>query len=177
LAEAANGTAVVIGITGTCPYGIGACWGGAYEVLHRLEDVSLVNPLPNADESTADVFLEDKRLPKLDRWNEQFHRIVNGNYRLRGVEIKLRGGIEKRDGQLFLLRSEHRPEVQLVPLTTDKIQWDRTARAPEAPKENEVRAYDELATRNLVDGQHVTITGPLTHTDVGYQVHVRVFDV
>ncbi len=35
--ESAKGRAITVGITGTCPYGIGACWGGAYEALGALE--------------------------------------------------------------------------------------------------------------------------------------------
>ncbi len=177
-AKEAKGTAVVLGITGTCPYGIGSCWGGAYEALHRLEGVRLVYPVPNTNNSTAEVLLMDERLPELDKWDEQFHSIVNGSYQLRGVEVTVQGVIEQRNGQPFLAGSEHRAEVQLVPLTTDKIQWDRAARSPEALKESEVRAYDELAaaSKDFADGQQVTVTGPLKQTEAGYQLHVRVFE-
>jgi galactose oxidase len=178
VAEAAKGTAVVIGLTGTCPYGIGACWGGAYEALHHLEGVELVNPMPNADDSTAEVFLEDERLPALDKWDEQFRSIVNGNYVLRGVEVTLQGGIEDRDGTLFLDGSGQRPEIQLVPLAAeDRIQWNQPARTLKPLEEGEERAYERLAvaSRNLPHRQQVTITGPLKQTDMGYRLHVRLF--
>jgi hypothetical protein len=99
----------------------------------------------------------------------------HGSYRLRGVEVTLRGGIEERDRQIFLTGSGQRPDVQLVPLATDKIQWSRAAGAPKASEESEVRAYDELAARDLADGQQVTVTGPLKQTEAGYQLHVRLF--
>ena len=35
--KSARGTPVVVGISGTCPYGIGACWGGAHEALLGLD--------------------------------------------------------------------------------------------------------------------------------------------
>jgi hypothetical protein len=178
VAEAAKGTAVVIGITGTCPYGIGACWGGAYEALGRLEGVELVSPIPNADDSTAEVFLEDDRVPALDRWDEQFRGIVNGTYELRGVEITLQGNIEAREGQLFLVGSRQRPPVRLGPLAAaDKIQWDRAAQTLKPLEEGEALAYERLAaaSRDLADGQQVTVTGSLKQTDAGYQVHVRLF--
>jgi galactose oxidase len=98
----AHGTKVVIGITGTCPYGIGSCWGGAYEALGRLEGVDLVSPVPDVEDSTAQLFLADDRLPPLQRWDEQFHRIVNGTYELRGVEVTVRGSIYQDDGQYFV---------------------------------------------------------------------------
>ena len=98
----AHGTKVVIGITGTCPYGIGSCWGGAYEALGRLEGVDLVSPVPDVEDSTAQLFLADDRLPQLQRWDEQFHRIVNGTYEMRGVEVTVRGSIYRDDGQYFL---------------------------------------------------------------------------
>ena len=70
-----------------CPYGIGACWAGAYEALHQLERVAYVAPVPDAQASTATLVLGDDGLPPLDRWQEQFARVVNGSYRLRGAEV------------------------------------------------------------------------------------------
>ncbi len=180
VAEVAKGTAVVLGITGTCPYGIAACWGGAHEALRGLEGVDLVSPIPNADDSTAEVFLVDQRLPALDRWNEQFRRIVNGTYELHGVEVKLQGVIEERDGQLSLAASGRRPSVQLAPLTpTDKIQWNRLAGIPKPLEDGEALAYERLAaaSRDLADGRPVTVTGPLKQTDAGYRLQVRLFNV
>ena len=137
---------MVVGITGTCPYGIAACWGGAHEALDRLEGVDLVNPIPDADDSTAVVFLEDERVPALDRWDEQFRSIVNGRYELRGVEVALPGVIEERDGQLFLAGSGQGPTVQLAPLAAaDKIQWDHAAQARKPLEEGEMLAYETLA--------------------------------
>jgi len=179
VSAAAKGTAVVVGITGTCPYGIGACWGGAYEALHRLERVDLVNPIANADDSTAEVFLKDESLPALDRWDERFRSIVDGRYVLRGLEVTLQGVIEERDGQLFLTASGPRPRVLLGPLAAaDKIQWNRAAGVPKPLEEAEALAYERLAaaSRDLADGQQVSVTGPLKQTDAGYQLQVRLFD-
>ena len=52
---AASGTRVVVGIQGSCPYGIAACWGGANEALRNLEGVQYVDPVPDGDRSTATV--------------------------------------------------------------------------------------------------------------------------
>jgi galactose oxidase len=51
--DAATGTRVVVGIQGTCPYGIAACWGGANEALRNLDGVKYVDPIPDGDRSTA----------------------------------------------------------------------------------------------------------------------------
>jgi len=178
--EAAKGTAVVIGITGTCPYGIAACWGGAYEALSQLEGVDLINPIPDADDSTAEVFLKDERLPALGRWDEQFRSMVNGTYDLRGVEVTLRGVIEERGGELFLAGGGQRPPVHLVPLgAADKVQWDHTIRERKPPEEGEALAYEKLAaaSKDVSASHQVTITGPLKQTDAGYGLHVRLFNV
>jgi galactose oxidase len=180
VAEAAKGTAIVIGITGTCPYGIGSCWGGAYEALRRLEGVDMVSPIPDTDDSTAEVFLVDERLPALEKWNKQFRNIVNGTYELRGVEVSLQGVIEERDGKLFLASSGQRPPVQLASLAAaDKIQWDHSIRDRRPLEEGEALAFDRLvaASRGLEDALQVTVTGPLKLTDAGYQLHVRLFNV
>jgi hypothetical protein len=177
VAQAAKGTAVVLGITGTCPYGIGSCWGGAYEALRRLEGVDLVSPVPNTDDSTAEVFLKDERLPALDQWDEQFRRIVNGTYEMRGVEVTLRGVIEHRDGKLFLARSGQRPSVQLAPLPAkDKIQWNHSMRERKPLEGDEALAYEKLAALSAgsTAGQQVTITGPLKQIGADYELNVRL---
>jgi galactose oxidase len=175
---AAGGPAVVVGINGTCPYGIGACWGGAHEALLGLEGVASVDPIPDADNSTARVFLEDEKLPALDRWRAEFRRMVNGSYVLRGVEVSLESSIESSNGELFLTGGDSRPSVQLAPLVpADKIQWDRTAGAPQQLAADEQGAYDRLAAKapELALGQRVTVTGPLKKTDAGYHLEVRLF--
>jgi hypothetical protein len=172
----AAGTPVLIGINGTCPYGIGSCWGGAYDALGRLEGVHVVNPVPNTQDSTAQVFLRDERLPALDRWAEQFRHTVNGTYQLRGFEVTLRGPIGEQAGQLLLRETESRPEVQLVPLSIDKVQWDPAAEAPKPPEQHEIRAHADLAASGLVGEPPVTLTGPLTQTESGYRLHVRSFE-
>ena len=174
VAKAAKGTMVVVGITGTCPYGLGACWGGAYEALTHLEDVDLVGPIPNADASTAEVFLKDQSLPALEQWDKQFRGIVNGTYELRGVEVTLQGIVHKRDDQFFLSHPD-KPEVQLVPLSVEKIQWNRAKGAAEPPSEEELSAYEKLANGFLNLEQEVTVTGPLKQTGAAYQLYVRQF--
>jgi galactose oxidase len=176
--RAAHGTAVVVGVTGTCPYGIGSCWGGAYEALGRLEGVDLVSPVPDVADSTAQVFLEDDRLPDLDAWEREFPRIVNGTYQLRGVEVRLRGRVEYLDGRLVLAGSGERPPVSIVALTAaDKVQWDHNQRARRALDEAETRAFERLRRAAGAENQHVSaeVTGPLTRTGSGYQLHLREF--
>lgn len=175
--EGAKGTAVIAGITGTCPYGIGACWGGAYEALSQLEGVELVNPIPNASDSTAEVFLEDERLPSLGSWNEQFRRIVNGTYELRGVEVTVQGILEQREGSLFLAGAGKRPAVRLARAAAEeKIQWNHAVRARKPLEKDELAAYDNLmgVAKASATGQRVTITGPLRQTEGGYELYVRL---
>ena len=180
LRSTAKGTAVVVGITGTCPYGIGACWGGANEALRSLEGVANVDPIPDVDDSTATVFLEDERLPRLDLWSAQFQRVVNGSYALRGVEVSLEGAIETRDRQLFLVGSGRRQSVRLESLAPqDKVQWNRAAAAPKPVEPLEAEAYQTLAasSKDLAEGQRLTVTGPLKQSDAEYLLEVRRFEL
>jgi galactose oxidase len=178
--QAAKGTAVLVGITGTCPYGIGACWGGANEALRSLEGVHNVDPIPDVDDSTATLFLQDDRLPPLDRWGPQFEKMVNGSYVLRGVEVTLQGTIEERGGQLFLADGRTTPLVRLALADpADKVQWDRATGAPKPLEPAESEAYGMLAAdaRTFPPGQRLTVTGPLKQTADGYQLEVRLFKV
>jgi hypothetical protein len=177
-AAAARGTRVAVGITGTCPYGIGACWGGAHEALGRLAGVELVDPVPNVEDSMADVFLGEDRLPDLDTWRQEFVRIVNGTYELRGVEVTLRGDVALRGGQLLLEGGTRRPPIRVVPLTqAEKIQWDHTKRSPKPLDDDEASAFERLvvATRGLAEERTMSVTGPLGQTGADHVLHVRLF--
>ena len=130
---AATGTRVVAGITGICPYGIAACWGGANEALRSLEGVQYVDPIPDADRSTAILYLQDDRLPALDHWDDQFREMVHQTYELRGVEVTLTGTIETRNDALVLAGEGHRPLVELIPLDPGERSsgiWQHQARKP-----------------------------------------------
>ncbi|MDX6707936.1 MAG: hypothetical protein QOI48_3782 [Solirubrobacteraceae bacterium] len=175
--EAAEGTRVLVGLTGRCPYGIGACWGGAEEALHGLEGVGYVDPIPNVGSSTATVYLKDDRLPALTAWDVQFPRIANGSYDLRGVEVSLEGEIEARDGELFLSTGKY--SVQLAVLAPEeKIHWDALSAAPQPLKAHEASAYDDLAADALLaNGGRASVTGPLEQLAERYVLHVRRFTV
>lgn len=175
---AAAGTKVIVGLTGTCPYGISACWGGAHEALRQLDGVELVDPIPDGERSTATVFLVDDRLPAVDRWQQEFHAIVNDSYQLRGVEVTVSAPVVRRNGRLFLVGDAERPDVLLAPLeAAHKVEWDRAARTPALAGPEEAVAYDRLADEVAVAGGQVTatVTGPLTTSDTGSRIEVRQF--
>jgi hypothetical protein len=178
VARAASGTAVVVGITGTCPYGIGACWGGAYEALRRLDGVALVSPIPDVRDSTAEVFLRDERLPAFETWRREFRRIANGTYELRGVEVSLDGFVVLRDDQLTLIYGTQRTAIPLAAMTAaEKIQWDHRTRSRRPLEAAEEQAYQQLAAAYgaSAGSQPVTVTGPLEHSETGYVLSVRQF--
>jgi hypothetical protein len=174
----AAGPAVVVGLLGTCPYGIGACWGGAHEALATLEGVQAVDPIADAENSTANVFLTDDHLPALDQWELQFQQVVNQSYRLRGVEMSLTGTVSAQGGGLVLDAAGLRPPVQLVAMVAaDKIQWDNAAGAPKALDPQEAGAFASLSAQvaNPTSRTAVTVTGPLKETAAGFQLEVRLF--
>ncbi len=84
---ASAGPLVRVGVTGSCPYGIGACWAGAYVALGQLEGVERVKPFPDVERSTAELLLRDGAVPARDVWERQFHTLVNGTYTLRDIEV------------------------------------------------------------------------------------------
>ena len=176
--EAATGTRVVVGIQGTCPYGIAACWGGANEALRNLDGVRYVDPIPDGDRSTATVYLEDDRLPALDQWDRQFRQMVHGTYLLRGAEVTLNGTVNAREGVLVLAGEGGRAPVTLTPLRPgQKVQWDRAAASPEPLRDGEAEAYITLLrSAPRPDTGRVTVTGPLSQTQAGYLLSVRLVE-
>jgi hypothetical protein len=175
---AARGTRVVAGITGICPYGIAACWGGANEVLRSLEGVQYVDPIPDGERSTATVYLENYGLPALDHWDDQFRRTVHQTYQLRGVEVTLAGTIEAQNNRFVLAGQGARPPVELVPLDPEgKIQWDPATQGPQAAEPAEASAYDKLTrSAGAVGARPLTVTGPLHQTQAGYRLQVRLVE-
>jgi hypothetical protein len=171
---AATGTRVVVGLTGTCPYGIGACWGGAHEALTHLDGVEAVDPVPDGAASTATVFVTGGQLPDLDTWRAQLGAIADKSYVLRGIEISLAGSLRRSNGQLELAAG--RAVVKLGPLNPANIvQWNRQERAPQAASPTEIAAYTSLSAHGGLasDDEPLIVTGPLLRVEEETTLEVR----
>lgn len=167
--EPAPGTRVAVGLTAQCPYGLAACWGGAYEALTALSGVAVVTPYADAADSTAEVFLGDDGLPDLDAWPAQLARSANGSYAFRGVELTVEGVVERRDPDDLVLVGGHRPPIRLRPL--DRVlAWDLAARRPRAATAAEHAAYGRVSERV---GQDVSVTGLVTKSGPDWSLAVR----
>ena len=171
---------VVVGVTPTCPYGISACWGGAYEALKHLHGVRLVRPVPNAQDSTAYVYLKHDGLPDLDAWPTQFANIANGTHIFRGVEITLEGIAQTREGNTLVMQgNDIRPPVLLQPIEqVDKIQWDATKKSqkPLDPLEQDAYLTLQEKVKNAGGFLKAAVTGPLRKVGDGFELEVRKFE-
>ena len=167
---------VVVGLTATCPYGLAACWAGAYTGLRQLSGVETVRPLADAAASVAFLYLDHDGLPDLAKWPAQFAHSANGSYVWRGVEVTLTGETIRDDGRLLLAATSARPAIELIPLNqADKVQLDQENGIPRPLPANEATAYADLAVRAraAVPSTIWTITGPLKQTAAGLQLSVR----
>lgn len=175
-----SGTRVTVGLTSKCPYGLGSCWGGAYEALKKLEGVVAVRPIANAEHSTAEVYLHHQGLPDLDRWPEQIAHWANGSYDFRGVEVTVTGAVGEHDGALQLTGPSLDAPVKLMPLGQGmKLQWDHRTSSVRDATSDELDAYQNLesAHQDLRGGNEpVRVTGPLAKTDAGWVLYVRKFE-
>jgi hypothetical protein len=181
ITSAATGTRAAVGLTSRCPYGLGACWGGAYEALQKLDGVRSVRPIANAEDSTADVYLHGDTLPDVDRWAEQIASIANGSYDFRGVEVSVKASIKAQNGGLGLAGPSIDKPVVLAPLEhVDKVQFDRPTGAAKPPTADELAAYQTLLGRYRAAGAAdlpTQVTGPLKKAGNGWVIHVRSFEV
>jgi hypothetical protein len=172
---------VVVGVTPTCPYGISACWGGAYEALKHLQGIRLIRPLPNAEDSTAYVYLAHEGLPDLDAWPGQFAKIANGTHIFRGVEVTVEDVVETQEGDALIMHGDdRRPPLLLQPLAAaDKIQWDFSQSSPKPLEPAEQEAYSKLLEQVKSAGGSLSasVTGPLRKSDDGYVLEVREFSL
>ena len=177
----ASGTLVVVGLTSRCPYGLGACWGGAYEALQKLDGVQSVRPIANALNSTADLYLHGDTVPDLDRWAEQIESVANGSYDFRGAEISIRAKVRRVNGDLTITGPSIDQSVILAPLGgTEKVQFDRATGAAKPAGAEEIAAYGRLVARCADAGPadfSVRVTGPLKKAENGWLLHVRSFEI
>ena len=175
-----TGTRVTLGLTARCPYGLGACWAGAYEALTKLSGVEAVRPVANTETATADLYLRNQGLPDLDRWPQEFAQWANRSYDFRGVEVRLTGTVQEHDGELELTATALASPVQLLRFQQGmKIQWDFAARKAQDATPDELQAYDNLR-QEFQSGaglqQPVSVIGPLTTTAARWSLYVREFE-
>jgi hypothetical protein len=168
---------VVVGVTPTCPYGIKACWAGAYHALGRIDGVESVSTTPDAYNCTASIRLKPRAVPDPARWAKEFKTIVDKAYVFRGVEVTAEGAVEKA-GDGLIMRVPGFPEpIELTPLR-HKLQWNFKKRAARQPEPDERDAMAQLALESKDSRKSmfkVQVTGPFTHTDHGYSLEVREF--
>jgi galactose oxidase len=148
IVSAATGTRAAVGLTSICPYGLGACWGGAYEALQKLDGVQSVRPIANAEDSTADVYLHGDTLPDVDRWTEHIARVTNGSYDFCRVEVSVKGSMRAQNGGLGLTGPLIDKQVVLAPLEqVEKVQFDRPTGRAKVATVDELAAYHRLLAR------------------------------
>ena len=177
----------MVGLTPICPYGLGPCWGGAFEALKHISDIKTVRPAPNPDDSVAYVYLKnDDSLPDIDVWRKEFSNIARSSYEMRGIEVTLSGAVTRKmdgkdqAGQLLLAATKSRPEVLLAPFQkSSNIRYDFKAGSPKPITKDEAEAYKQLFS--VVDpDDHVTmqVTGTLQkHDNNKFSLEVREFKV
>ena len=168
---------VVVGITPTCPYGLTACWAGAYEALGRMEGVESVEKTPNAYTCSAEVHMKGGGLPDPDRWASQFKAMVDQAYHFRGVEVTVSGDVERAENGLVMRVPGVEKPIALGPLR-QKIQLNPKKRVIRQPEPDERDAYEQVMSKVKADdksGRKVQVTGPLTKSDKGYALEIREF--
>lgn len=170
---------VVVGLTPTCPYGLGPCWGGAYEALNNIKDIKTVQPRPNQVESVAYVYLNDDILPDIDVWRRELREIDSGTYTLRGIEITLSGLITENQGQLTLAGNSSRSQLTLKQFQSEsKLEWDNVAKVNKPLTQDEASAYSKLYQKVVAqpEGATLQVTGRLQKEgDATYSLHVKKF--
>jgi hypothetical protein len=177
--------AVIVGLTPACPYGLGPCWGGAFEALQHIGDIEVVQPIPSQDDSVAYVYLREDILPDIDFWRSQLQKIDGGTYEMRGIEMTLTGVVTMKEGspnkQLTLAGTSTRPNLDLAPFQADsKIEWDRVTKAPKPMSDDEAGAHAQLL-KILAEhplGLTLEVTGRLQKHDADkFSLDVRNFVV
>ncbi|KAK3352195.1 hypothetical protein B0T25DRAFT_517523 [Lasiosphaeria hispida] len=176
---------VVVGLTPICPYGLGPCWGGAYDALRRIADIEVVNPVPNQADSVAFVYpKKGGMLPDIDMWRKELAQTVNSSYEMRGIEMTLSGVVTSANGRVTLVGTPARPQsLLLAPFKqASQLKWDIEAEAARPISDAEVGAYERLseALAHCPAGAavDVQVTGTLQKDGGGeFSLDVRDFEL
>ncbi|OAL01542.1 galactose oxidase [Phaeosphaeriaceae sp. SRC1lsM3a] len=170
--------AIAIGLTPICPYGLGPCWGGAYEALQHISDVELVRPVPSHEDSLAFVYTEHDILPDIDVWRAEFRKLDGGAYTWRGIETTLSGVVTATGEKLTLAGNATRSTITLAPFQQSSvIKWDMSKATARSMTETEASAYERLL-KNVAHDQTtpMQVTGTLHKLAKGeYSLDVRDF--
>jgi hypothetical protein len=145
-----EGPAVAVGLTPSCPYGLGPCWGGAFDGLRHISDIDVVRPVPDQDNSIAYVYMKQDILPDIDVWRSEFEQTANKSYHIRGLELKLSDVVSRHhvgtDEQLILSGTKTKDDVVLAPFyQTSKLEWDRAKNTSKPATEAELGAWARLS--------------------------------
>ena len=180
IAAKAQRPPVIVGLSSTCPYGLAACWGGAYVALRRLPGVAVVRPMADAKDSVAILYLDHDGLPDVANWPKEFEKLANASYAWRGVEVTVEGDLMSRAGNFVFAATVARPQVKLAPLEpADKVQLNLENGAPRALPEEERTAFENLSKRtgSSASAVRATVTGPLKQVDGAFVLEVRKFEI
>jgi galactose oxidase len=118
-------------------------------------------------------------LPDLDAWRDQFTKVANGSYVMRGIEMTFTGTVTDQLGKLTLAGHATRPALGLAPLqATDIVQWDIKTRANKPMSVDEATAFARLSAAPAVNspGTTVQVTGPLKKNGADFFLEVREFE-
>lgn len=168
---------VTVGLTASCPYGLGPCWGGAHEALHKISDVAAVRPKPSQTDAVAFVYLKKDKIPDIDVWRTEFSQYANGTYIMRGLEMTFEGTVAFKDGHLLLIGGRSgRGDLLLAEMKAEnKVQRNRMERATHPMTEDEAQAFKNLKAAVEADGEaSFVVTGPLIKRDGSYTLEVRL---
>ena len=168
---------VTVGVTPSCPYGISACWAGAFEALGTLDGVKSVSESPDAYNCMARVYVKENELPDTMRWAEQFKSCVGRIYEFRGVEVSVEGAVETQGDGLVVRVPGIVAPISLKPLQT-KLQWNFRKVKARGPEPDEKDAYQQLSQKKSAAGSGpftVLLTGPLEKSVAGFSLQVREF--
>jgi galactose oxidase len=153
---------MVIGVTPTCPYGLGACAVGAREGLLRLDGVQLVAKAPDTYNCTMSVRMKVAGLPDLQAWREQFKRTVGEAFVFRGVELTVAGKVVDHEGVLMLEAEGLKSPIKLAPLT-NKLQWNFRKGKARQLEPDEAHAWRQMAEALSKPGNaRFEVTGSLS---------------
>jgi galactose oxidase len=169
---------VEVGLTPTCPYGLAACWGAAYEALSTLPGALNIGDVPDPKACTAQVIIDGAKITEVYDWRQKFEKIANASYEYRGIELTIVGVCSKRGIDLYIeLKNGERLLLQPIQ-AAHKIQWDAATGTPVALEEEEKVAFVQLQQiMQSLTSPHIRVVGPSYLQGSQPVVEVRQFVV
>ncbi len=155
---------MTLGITLSCPYGLGVCYPEIHTALTRIPGLETISETADPNSWTCRIHMAKNKILRpyeLDAYLRSLHAGAT----LRGIEATVEGHLEGREGTYSIVSGSSRLPLEGL---RDTVYWDARNKRPKPLSSADRQAYADLV-QSIQVGSTVRVTGVLrdqSETDI-----------